>query len=251
MLLLGMALLTGCGGQSPQGTVRLMLTDNPIDALAINVSISRVDVIREDEGIFTVVDQPQTFELLSLAGAETLLGETGVSPGHYEQIRLIVSEATITTPEGTFPLEIASGEQTGIKLVCDFDVLQDEIVVLLLDFDVAHSVHQQGNGKYLMTPVTHVIPENVAGKVIGVLDPAEARAGATITLSDPATGDPVASAYPKEEDGSFVSVVREGAYDLKAEAAGYDPVTKTGVVVTAEQTTDVGTITLTPNSGGG
>ncbi len=139
-VLLVATLCVGCGS-SPKGTVRLMLTDHPVNATAINVTISRVDVIRDDGGVETIVDEPQTFELLSLAGAETLLGEAGVTPGHYEQIRLIVDSATITTPEGTFDLTIPSGPQTGIKLVCDFDVLEGQIIVLVLDFDAAHSVH--------------------------------------------------------------------------------------------------------------
>ena len=248
-VLLAGALFAGCGS-SPKGTVRVMLTDHPINAIAINVIISRVDVIREGEGIETIVDEPQTFELLSLAGAEALLGTAGVTPGHYEQIRLIVDSATITTPEGTFPLEIPSGEQTGIKLVCDFDVLEGQIIVLVLDFDAAKSVHATppGSNNWQLQPVIHVIPQNVAGRVIGVLDPAEARSSASVTLTESGTSTEVGTAYPNEEDGSFAMIVRAGTYDLHASAEGYQTYDQTDVVVTAEQDTDVGTITLVPEA---
>ena len=62
--------------------------------------------------------------------------------------------ASIAAPAGrTAPLEIPSGE---VKLNREFDVA-GSTTTMLLDFDGDRSVHETGNGRFMMSPVIGVV----------------------------------------------------------------------------------------------
>lgn len=242
-------LLVGCGSDSTgdSGRLRLVLTDAPLDALSLDVTISRVDVVPENGDPFTIVDVPQAFDLLTLAAAETLLGEAELPAGIYGQIRLIVTQASITTDEGTFDVFVPSGMLTGIKLVHQFEISPDTILTLILDFDAGHSIIQTppGSDNYLLKPVIHVIPQNIAGYATGTIQPAGALPTAEVKLVDPDTGDTVASTLPNPETGAFTLVALAGTYDLEATAEGYETLTVPDVEIVTGETADLGVLTLT------
>ena len=99
-----------------------------------------------------------------------MLGVGTLPAGHYTQIRLVVSSATIyfenaaggdpcaptiATPSGRHAaLDIPSGE---VKLTRPFDVAASGGTTMVLDFDGDRSIHQTGNGRYLMRPVIAVV----------------------------------------------------------------------------------------------
>ena len=248
-----LGLLGGCGSSSSTGstgTLRLVLTDAPLNAQSINVTISRVEVVPAGEGgePLVLVDTPQTFDLLALAAAETLLGEAQIPAGTYGQIRLIVTLATITTDQGTFDITIPSGIQTGIKLVHEFEITPDTILTFILDFDAGESVVQTppGSNNYLLKPVIRITPQNIAGYAIGTVEPAGALPTAEVKLVDPGTGDTVSSTLPDQETGAFKLVGVPGTYDAKVSAEGYDTLTVTGVEIVTGETKDLGALALTP-----
>jgi hypothetical protein len=165
-----------CGDSptSPSGAnFRVMLTDGPFsDAKSVLVTFSEITVHRRGEGNFT----PLTLEggqrmcdLKKLQNAQEVLGVGTLAAGHYTQVRLVVSDATIHfdnaavgnacapaigAPEGNkAPVEIPSGE---IRLNREFDVPATGMTTMLLDFDGDRSIVQTGNGRYLMTPVVAV-----------------------------------------------------------------------------------------------
>ncbi len=164
---------TGTGGSGAgEGTATVMLTDSPFsDAKAVLVTISEVSFHRSGDGGFTpLLTSSQTCDLKKLVNASTMLVTAPLPTGHYTQIRLAVSNATlyfdntsngpacapsITAPAGrNAPLDIPSGE---IKLNREFDVSSNNVTTLTLDFDGDRSINETGGGKFIMQPVIAII----------------------------------------------------------------------------------------------
>ncbi len=109
-------------------------------------------------------------DLKKLEQAQDVLGVGTLSPGHYTQIRLVVTSATlyfenasagpacapmITPPAGeSAQLEIPSNE---VKLNRQFELTANDATTILLDFDGERSIHETGNDRYIMTPVIGII----------------------------------------------------------------------------------------------
>ena len=169
-----------CGG-SPTGpsnaaTLNVSITDSPFyDATAVLVTFSRIEVHRADAEWVTVPffggSTTRTCDLtkLELPGAQDVLGVGALDPGHYTQIRLVVTGATLYSdfalpesypacsdmivPPGGTSMEIVSGE---VKLNRQFD-LTTAATTMLLDYDGDKSIKETGNGRYIMTPVIRIV----------------------------------------------------------------------------------------------
>jgi len=160
------------------GTLNLRLTDSPFsDAKAVLVTFSSVRAHRTDSDWTTVPFTggagSRTCDLKKLQGPNDLLGTGPLPAGHYEQVRLVVERAalyfdnssggaacaaSIPPPAGAMaPLEIPSGE---VKLNRGFDLKEGAAMNMLLDFDGDKSIHQTGNGRYMMSPVIAVVSVN-------------------------------------------------------------------------------------------
>ena len=165
-----------CGGSpsgpsGPTGRMNLRVTDSPFsDARAVLVTFSEVTVHRSDGDWapvpFAAAATSRTCDLKKLEHAEDVLGTGPLTAGTYTQLRLMIASATIyfdnpsvgtpcapaiAAPPGTFaPLEIPSGE---VKLNREFTLAADGATTMLLDFDGDQSIHQTGNGRYMMRPV--------------------------------------------------------------------------------------------------
>jgi hypothetical protein len=162
------------------GSLTVMLKDSPFsDAKALLVSFSEVNVHASGGAWITLPfaggASSRTCDLKKLQTATDILGVGPLAAGHYTQLRLVVSSATIyfqnassgppcaasiATPAGTnAPVTIPSGE---IKLNREFDLASNGGTMILLDFDGDQSVKLTGNGnsnngKYMMTPVIGVV----------------------------------------------------------------------------------------------
>lgn len=163
--------MIGSSDSTGDARVRVLLVDEPFpfDLVAeANVTISNVQLIRDDEH-YIVMDEEREFNLLELQdGVSALLGEVDVSAGTYSQARLIVEDASIVlNDETTFDLIVPSGSETGIKvLLNDIEFEEGQEITLTLDFDVSQSFIVQGNpltaagiDGFIFTPV--IIPTSV------------------------------------------------------------------------------------------
>jgi hypothetical protein len=161
-LFAALALTAGCAvdasspsepaDESAPPRIALRLTDAPGDFEHVWVNIASVAVSAPD-GWLAITDEPQKFDLLTLQNDVTAaLGSASLAPGAYEQLRLIVDEASVVVDGVESPLEIASGMQTGIKINLDTTFEAGMTYQLTLDYDAAKSVKSTGHG-YLMTPV--------------------------------------------------------------------------------------------------
>ena len=174
--------VAACGGSdsptSPSrttGTLNLMLKDSPFsDAKSVLVTFSAVTAHRDTDSDFTTVPftdaaTTRTCDLKKLEATPDILGIGTLASGHYTQVRLVVSSATIhfdgaaagnacaptlTAPAGrSAPLVIPSGE---VRLNRQFEVRAGGTTTMLLDFDGDKSIRETGNGRYMMTPVIAV-----------------------------------------------------------------------------------------------
>jgi hypothetical protein len=160
------------------GNFNLRLRDTPFtDAKAVLVTFSSVRAHRSDSDWTTVpfinAATNRTCDLKKLETSEDVLGTAALPAGHYTQVRLVVQSATlyfdntsagsacassIAPPTGaSAPLEIPSGE---VKLNREFDVTSSSTMTMLLDFDGNQSIHQTGNGRYMMSPVITILSVN-------------------------------------------------------------------------------------------
>jgi hypothetical protein len=182
---------TGSGGSGSDGatspgtgSLSIRITDSPFsDAKALLVTFSEVNVHRADgdawQTIPFVSGSSRTCDLKKLQGPTDVLGVGSLPAGHYTQVRLVVTSASlyfdnasggaacapsIAAPAGkSAPVDVPSGE---VKLNHEFTIT-GSATTMLLDFDGDQSVKQTGsdngngkgnaNTKYLMTPVIRVV----------------------------------------------------------------------------------------------
>lgn len=164
---------TGPSGSPSSLTVRLK--DSPFtDAKSLLVTFSEVSAHKSD-GEWTKLPfsggaSSRTCDIKKLANAEDVMGTGPLMPGHYTMIRLEVTSAalyfenaatgpacapSVTAPTGrSATVEVPSGV---VRLNREFDLTSTTATTILLDFDGDKSVHETGNGRYMMTPVIGVV----------------------------------------------------------------------------------------------
>lgn len=156
-LILVLVMLSGCI-QEGVGTLVLKITDAPpdLDITKALVNISHIEVHLIGAGWQTIVEEPQTFDLIEIKNAKELLGEANLTAGHYTQIRLQIENASVTIDETEYNLKIPS---KSVNLISPFQIEANKTTTLTIDFDVQQSVHQTTKDKYIMNPVIKIIQE--------------------------------------------------------------------------------------------
>ena len=230
------------------GTLSVRLVDSPAAYQEVNIVVDRVEVHASgsdsSSGWFTINDVPASYDLLTLRnGVSQALGDQKLAVGKYTQIRLIIGAGSnVVIDSITYPLTIPSGFQTGIKLNREFEIAPDQVYELLLDFDVDRSIHLTGSGDYMLRPVIRVQPTVTSGSISGVILPATAHAKITAILAP----DTV-SAFADTISGAFtIMALPAGTYSVAIAPADtlFADTTIAGVIVVAQQDTNLGTVTL-------
>ena len=146
-------LLTACGGggsgsapvQTPMGTVRISITDAPVDEVTVvNVQFAGVTLKPQSgDEIEITFDIPKDIDLLTLTGGMTaeLLSDTPVPAGRYNWVRLAVNaefdnvfDSYVMVSTGQVELRVPSN--SGLQLVSGFSVTQNETTDLVIDWDL-------------------------------------------------------------------------------------------------------------------
>ena len=236
------------------------MVDAPaLDIASLDVTIAKVQAHvsnpnnaddTNDADFQTLSQGAQTINLYpGTVKAEALLGSGVLPSGHYSQIRLFVTSATVTTKSGQqFPVTVPSGAQSGLKVNVDYSINANNINTVLLDFDIAHSLVQEGNGQYRLKPVIRGVVKVLSGTITGVVTDASGAplAGAVVTATSGAgTGSSITLTA-----GSFKAwALLPGTYTLSVtDASGATrPITagtSAGLTVVANQNIDAGTLSV-------
>ncbi len=138
-------------------TVKIRLTDNPVNADEVNVDIQQVRVKFSEDSMHGWTDlatHAGVYDLLGLQnGVDTLLAVGTIPTNVVKEIRFVLgTNNTIKVNGIVFPLKIPSGSESGLKIKVNKQ-LNGTLDSLLIDFDAALSIHQVGNGDYQLKPV--------------------------------------------------------------------------------------------------
>jgi len=174
ILLCFVFLLAGCGlsttddsgsfDTTKNGIIEIRVTDAPpeYDIASIDVVFSIVEVHKTGDGqqeggwvqIPIVNGQLDLIELDN-EDLEELLATLPITPGTYNQLRVVIDEISVTlNGEGEPPFVfVPSGE---LKFNQHFVIMDDVTTVLLLDFDAKESMTVTGTGRIVFSPVVHL-----------------------------------------------------------------------------------------------
>ena len=249
----------GGGGSASTGTLQLAMTDSPgcgYDHVYVTVNKIRVHqsaTAADSDGGWqeVTVSTPQKIDLLGLTnGVLQELGSLPMPAGRYEQVRLVLSNATLANSlvlSGTtneIALTTPSGQQSGYKLQAHFDVAANQVADMVLDFDACKSVVRAGNsGNYNLKPVV-AVTKRLTTQIEGYVDPAIAS---SVVVSTRDTDNQLRATVPDSTTGKFViaylpestnyTVVLSGTGRTTAAVTGVPVSTSIGVTRLNTQTT--------------
>src|SRR5688572_3555173 len=164
-----------------QSRMEVRLTDAPGDYQKVLIDIRGVEIhtdanANDNSGGWTTLGNinPGIYNLLDFSnGKDTLLAASNLPAGRISQIRLILGpNNSLVLNDGTSkPLKTPSGQQSGLKVQINADLVPDVTYVVLLDFDAAKSIVERGNGDFNLKPVIRTITQAVAGGIRGNVTP--------------------------------------------------------------------------------
>jgi hypothetical protein len=252
-----LALLSGCGSSSSEGgagtgTVSLSLTDATINGVqAVYVTMEEVSVHKGESGSWAVIAEPnRTYNLLELVnGVRENVGIAVLETGHYTQLRMKVGEQPdggINTLSASHPygnyvidnsneyqeLKIPSGYQTGVKVVCGFDINENQTTELILDFDASRSIVEAGSSEnLLLKPTIKVLELDEYSIITGtVTDGENGLQGVLVSAQDYdlTAGDDkdrviVQASTTTDARGSYAIFIVPGTYRIVAYRDNYSP----------------------------
>jgi hypothetical protein len=183
----------GGGSDTDTGTVRLSITDGPLDETRRRLQFSGVAFKREgsaSEFVASLSPTPQQIDLLQYqqGRAAVLLSGVVLTAGRYEWLRLIIDnepnvrDSYLVLESGAeCELRVPSGAESGLKLNGGFTLPADGTVALTVDFDLFKSIHappgQRGSGLdctqgFLMRPTLRLVDDANVGAIAGSVDAA-------------------------------------------------------------------------------
>jgi len=237
-----------------EGNARLTvyLTDAPADYDAVNIEVIGIQVKASSdpgEGGWQTMPMPVSpavYNVLEFTnGMETLLSTFELPAGKISQLRLILGENNTIVVNGItepLPLQVPSGEESGLKFNIHADLIAGIEYKLWIDFDAKGSVVDNGAGGYILKPLIRTFNEATSGAIKGIVLPVAANATLEAT-----NGFGIINATPDPVTGEFlIRGVPSGTWTVTIHGNnGYLDQTKNNIAVTVGQVTDVGTITLT------
>jgi hypothetical protein len=139
--------------------LRIHLTDNPYNASEVNVDIQQVRVnFRDDStGWVDLETKAGIYNLLDFQnGIDTLIAQLTVPTGTVKEIRFVLgTQNSIKIDSSVYPLTIPSGGSSGLKLKLN-KKLNAHLDSLVVDFDAALSILQNGTGDFHLQPVLKI-----------------------------------------------------------------------------------------------
>ncbi len=234
---------------SGKARFQVALTDDPGDFKAVYIDVQDVNINysdSDDNGWQTLAGFKRgRYNLLTLVNdKDTVLADAYINTGTVKEIRLVLGDNNwvVTNDGDSVHLQTPSGQSSGVKLKLNSDVVADVLYKLVLDFDVAKSIHPAGgSGKYMLKPVIRGFMEAQGGAIKGAVLP-DSVLTAVVVLNG---ADTVASTYT--DHGAYViKGVDAGTYSLHFIPTDtlFNTAVKDGVSVALGQATAVDTVRL-------
>lgn len=236
---------SGTNNSTSKATVGVHLTDGPADYDAIFLDVEGVEVNTESGGWISLpLIRPGFYDILQYRnGADTLLGRVELPVGRVTEMRLLLGDDSYLLNDGqTYDLKVPSGQSSGLKVKMDETLAAGGAYDFWLDFDAGKSVHQTGNGKYMLKPVVRGYTTPGNGRIRGYVLP---FAAATTVYA--INGTDTFSAIPAPDGFYMFSGMPAGTYTVWYDANGpYSDVFLPAVAVSHGAITELGSRTLMP-----
>jgi hypothetical protein len=228
------------------GYLIVHLTDAPANFDEVNITFSEISAHLDSEWVTINLKSDSTVNLLDWTnGKSMILGQSEVPTGHYTQVRLKIKAAEIVVDNQTFPLDVPSGAQTGLKLGLHFTIKPGSTYELVVDFDVNKSIVTTGPKKnpkgYKLKPHIRVISKAVSGSISGnVTNPGDLPIAYALQGKDTTT-----STIVDTLNGFFMlSFLPEGSYTVAIEDTIGKSFAQNDIIVIDGQDNDIGLVTL-------
>lgn len=189
--------LAGCPSSSSGGgggTLSVAVTDTPVDgAQKVVVAFTGVEVHGTGGTTSYQLKQEKSVNLLKLQGdnSEVLISNSAIPSGNFQWIRLdldLANSYVVASDGSQYPLNVPSGDETGLKLVSGFTVAEGGSVDFMVDFDLRRSLKKKvdpnGNTEYILNPTLRLIDMQSVGTIDGTA--AGDMTVGTEPISDPA-----------------------------------------------------------------
>lgn len=251
-LFLGFTACDSTGSDGGTGTMEVTMTDAPANYDSVNVTINSVRVHQnedaetdstegeeedEENGWVTITDEQTKVNLLELTnGNQISLGSEELESGTYSQIRFILGDDNTVTVDGeTYNLQTPSAQQSGLKLNVDAEVEENATYTLLIDFDAARSIVQQGNGGYLLKPVLRAVNLAETGSIAGNVQPSDFKTNVMVIANE----DTITSTITADNGDFKIIGLTEGTYNVAFDPDNeqYSDTTITDVEVSVSEET--------------
>jgi hypothetical protein len=167
ILIVCLALVTGIfyacqkSADASSPTLKVKLTDNPVNAQQVNIDLKEVRVNYKGDstngGWTTLTTTAGVYNLLDFQnGVDTTIATGAIPGGQVKEIRFVLgNNNTIMVDSVIYPLTIPSGSESGLKIKVGKN-MRGSLDSLVVDFDAALSIHQTGTGKYMLKPVLKI-----------------------------------------------------------------------------------------------
>lgn len=251
VLLLALISFSNCENEPTQpsqknGYLIVHLTDAPAAFNAVNITFSEISAHIDSDWVTIDLQKDSTVNLLEWTnGKSMIIGQSEVPVGHYTQVRLKIKAAAIVVDKVTFPLDVPSGAQSGLKFGLTFTIIPGATYELVLDFNMNKSIVTTGSKKdpkgYKLKPHIRVISKAVSGSISGtVTNPKDVPVAYAIQNSDTTT-----SILVDTVSGFFMlSFLPEESYTVSIEDTTGKTFDQDNVNIVAGKTNDLGNITL-------
>jgi hypothetical protein len=221
------------------------MVDAPSGYDAVNVEVIGLEANLGNGWTPFALENKGVYNLLSFTNGNSLalMNDTVMAPCIISELRLILGTNNTVVADGiTYELTTPSGQTSGYKVKMGaLPLIAGGIYHLVLDFNTAKSIHETGNGKYMLKPVVAGYLQTSVGSIAGIISPVN---GAYYCEATNATD--TAGTYMNPTTGQFlIPVVLPGNYSVTLfPTIGYMEKTVQGVVVIVGQSTQMGTITI-------
>lgn len=249
-LFIGFTACDSTNSDGGTGTMEVTMTDAPANYDSVNVTINSVRIHKntdaetdstesdedaEENGWITITDEQMKVNLLELTnGNQVMLGAEELESGTYSQVRFILGDDNTVTVDGeTHDLQTPSAQQSGLKLNVNAEVEENSTYTLLVDFDAARSVVEQGNGGYLLKPVLRAVNLAETGSIAGNVQPSDFSTNVMAIHEE----DTVTTTITADNGDFKIIGLTEGTYDVTfdPDSDQYADTTVTDVEVTVGQ----------------